>query len=166
MYDRQTESFWSQARGEGVVGHYTDTKLTILPMQLLTIKEVRLKYPKAQVLSADTGYARDYTFYPYGGYDQNEELVFPVSVSDRRFPAKEIMYVIPVGEQSLAFVASRLNTGVERSFEISGQKIAVKRSGGEIVASDVSGKQFPGYFEMWFSWATHHQKNGVVWQID
>ena len=60
MYDRQTESLWSQSRGEAVVGECTGDELEIVPMQLLTFEELSEKYPDALVLSNDTGYSRDY----------------------------------------------------------------------------------------------------------
>ena len=31
MYDRETESWWQQAIGEGIVGHYMGVELTMLP---------------------------------------------------------------------------------------------------------------------------------------
>ena len=30
-------------------------------------------------------------------------------------------------------------------------------------ANDRSGQTIPGYTAMWFSWAAHHQEDGVVW---
>ena len=93
MYDTATESLWSQARLEALVGDYTGTTLAILPLQLVTLGEVREKYPDALVMSTDTGFPRDYTANPYAGYLDTEEAIFPVSVSDRRFPAKELLYV-------------------------------------------------------------------------
>ena len=35
---------------------------------------------------------------------------------------------------------------------------------GEVIVKNASGKILPGYNEMWFSWATQHQKDGFVWK--
>lgn len=37
MYDDKTESFWSQVRGEAIVGDYTGTKLEVLSMQRISL---------------------------------------------------------------------------------------------------------------------------------
>jgi hypothetical protein len=163
MYDKKTESLWSQSRGEGVVGDYTDIKLDLVHMQLIPFSELKAKYPETKILSEKTGYARDYSLYPYGDYESTDRLYFPVSVQDTRFQAKEIMYVFNLYDKSVAFPADKLGeTRVEKA--IKGKAVAVERQGGEINVY-VDGKILPGYYEMWFSWATHHQKNGIVWKM-
>lgn len=164
MYDKKTESLWSQALGQAVVGDYTGTKLKILPVQQLTFAQVQKNYPNAEVLSEDTGHIRDYKRNPYSGYEDSEELFFPVSVSDKRFSSKETMYVIPFNGKSYAFPQLQLKESDVKEFKVSNTKLTVSRKSGEItVVAD--GKQIPGYYEMWFSWATHHQDDGVVWEI-
>ncbi|MBT7754890.1 MAG: DUF3179 domain-containing protein, partial [Candidatus Magasanikbacteria bacterium] len=85
MYDTQTDSLWSQAKGEAVVGEKTDTKLTRIPFQLLSFKQIREKEENLDVVSTDTGFKRDYSVYPYGDYEENDSMVFPVSVNDKRY---------------------------------------------------------------------------------
>ena len=160
MYDTKTESLWSQARGEAVVGDYTGTKLELIPLQLLTFKEVKEKYPNADILSEDTGFHRHYDTTPYSGYLETEELIFPVTVSDKRFFSKELFYVFPFGEHSVAFQYKAFDQG-SRQFDINGVEVQITRDGGEI-SVESNGKTFPGYFELWFSWATHHQSDGIV----
>lgn len=164
MYDHKTESLWSQSRGEAVVGDYTGTSLELLRMQVIPFKELRAKYPRALVLSEDTGYARDYSFYPYGDYATSDELYFPVSFQDKRFPAKERIYVFRLGEKVIAFSVKDLGTE-DKSKVIEGQTVNVRREGHEIRVA-VNGRTVPGYHEMWFSWAVHHQKNGIVWRFE
>lgn len=36
-------------------------------------------HPDMQVLSTDTGFARDYTRDPYAGYVQDQSIMFPVA---------------------------------------------------------------------------------------
>ena len=40
MFDRETESWWQQAIGEGIVGHYTGAQLTQLPTSMESWGEV------------------------------------------------------------------------------------------------------------------------------
>jgi hypothetical protein len=47
------------------------------------------------VLSEDTGYLRTYSRTPYGSYESEEQLYFPVQNTDKKLHQKELMYVIP-----------------------------------------------------------------------
>jgi hypothetical protein len=163
MYDRGTDSLWSQSRGEAVAGSYTGTRLELVPMQFLTFEEVARSYSGVRVMSDDTGYNRDYHGNPYAGYEEDEDLMFPVSVQDERFPAKQLMYVVRVGDTSVAFALDRL--GQNASATIAGRSLAATRENGEIVV-EVDGEAVPGYVEMWFSWATQHQDDGHVWAME
>lgn len=160
MYDTKTESLWSQARGEAVVGKFNGTKLTLLPLQVITFKEARAKYPNLNVLSRETGYRRNYENPPYAGYEESDGLIFPVSVDDKRFFSKEPFYVIPFNGKSVAFPYRRLKEG-ESEFNVDGKTITINRNEDEIFVES-GGESFPGYFEFWFSWAIHHQDDGVV----
>ncbi len=163
MYDTETESLWSQIIGKAVVGEKTGTKLTIYDSQVSTFQEFKRRYPEGQVLSKDTGFTRDYSFYPYGDYDTNEQIIFPISINDTRLPAKEIMYIVDVGEISVAFKFNDLKPGVKATVDVGGKKIIAENKDGEIEVTGSTGEVFPGFHAMWFSWAIHHQKDGVVW---
>ena len=161
MYDKETESLWSQAKGEAVVGDKTGTKLTIFPAQILSFAEVKKRYADTRVLSTDTGFIRDYTRNPYSGYEEDEKLFFPVSVNDKRFPAKTPMYVIPFKSKSITLSYRDIPETFKKEFVVEGEKIVIEKANEEIIAR-LGEKVLPGYFEMWFSWAIHHQKDGVV----
>ncbi len=72
MYDRQTETWWQQATGEGIVGEYALRQLTFVPASMISWEDFRETYPDGQVLSRDTGYNRDYGRNPYIGYDLDQ----------------------------------------------------------------------------------------------
>jgi len=164
MYDRQTESLWSQSRGEAVVGELTGADLEIMPMQLLTFEELAEKYPDAVVLSKDTGHSRDYDNNPYGGYEKSDSLFFDVSVRDARFPTKEPMYVFEIGEMSYAFQYFEVPEG-GTTVEVGGSMVEISGDGAEVFVF-VDGERVPGYVEMWFSWATQHQNDGEVIEFE
>lgn len=163
MYDKKTESLWSQILGEAVVGDETGKKLSVYPSQVLSLGEVKKKYPGAEVLSKDTGHSRDYSVSPYGDYGANDKIYFPISVRDNRLPAKEIMYIVNVGDQSVAFKVKDLSAASVAAADADGKKITAKLIDGEIEVRGEDGAVIPGYHAMWFSWAIHHQKDGVVW---
>jgi len=117
MYDRETESLWSQAANKAVVGVLTGTELETLPMKLLEFDKIKRLHPDALVLSPKTGHARNYNVDPYAGYGLVDDVYFPISVSDTRLPPKTIMYVVPLGEQSIAFEDQKLTDAVRKKFD-------------------------------------------------
>jgi len=76
MYDRQTESWWQQATGEGIVGEHTGRQLTFLPAPIISWDDFKTAHPDGQVLSRDTGFTRNYGRNPYAGYDDINESPF------------------------------------------------------------------------------------------
>ncbi len=69
MYDRQTQSWWQQFTGEGIVGKHAGRELEHLPSLLISFADFRAAHPDGKVLSRETGYRRDYGINPYIGYD-------------------------------------------------------------------------------------------------
>jgi len=69
MYDRQTESWWQQATGEGVIGDYAGYELELYPMLMAPWELASGRYSDGQVLSRETGQNRPYGNNPYAGYD-------------------------------------------------------------------------------------------------
>jgi len=76
MYDRQTESLWSQVRREAVTGPMTEAELKVLPSTLTTWQKWLKKYPQTEVLSLNTGYQRDYSEDPYADYYESKKGFF------------------------------------------------------------------------------------------
>lgn len=72
MYDRETESWWQQATGKGIVGTYAGDQLELLPVALLPWSEVERSFTDAEVLSRDTGYDWPYGTNAYEGYDTSD----------------------------------------------------------------------------------------------
>ncbi len=98
MYDRQTESWWQQATGQGIVGELTGAKLEFVPSQLIGLDQFAEAYPEGMVLSRDTGFSRDYGRNPYVGYDTADQQPFLFEgVTDGRLSPKE--RVVTLGEQ-------------------------------------------------------------------
>ncbi len=85
LYDRETESLWSQLLSRAISDPMKGTKLTLIPLQH-TSWDHRLKHnPQTLVLATDTGYSRDYSRDPYAGYEDSNGIYFPVSHHDPRY---------------------------------------------------------------------------------
>lgn len=103
MYDRKTDSLWSQALGEAVVGEMTGTELVHYPALTTSWREWKDAHPDSEVLSRNTGALRDYTRDPYGSYYTNPSIWFPLSNTDSRLPSKELIFGIRVGDARKAY---------------------------------------------------------------
>ncbi len=138
MYDRQTETWWQQATGEGIVGRYAGEQLTFVAAPLLNWREVRRSYPDARVLSRDTGYDRRYGSNPYEGYDRGDGPIarFFRRDSDNRMPAMERVVAIDLGGESIAVPFSALEEDPIRHVEVGGTPLAVLWSAGTASAVD------------------------------
>ena len=91
MYDRTSNSLWSQALGESIVGNYAGEKLERIPFDISYWKEWKELYPESKILSRDTGSTRPYGADPYGNYYTSNTVLFPVSNNDDRLGLKEII---------------------------------------------------------------------------
>jgi len=95
MYDRLTDSLWSQPWGTGIFGNETNSVLNRLPTYKTTLGAWLEAYPQSAILSTGTGYSRDYFRYPYGTYFTNSQLIFPVrNVEKITGHVKESLYII------------------------------------------------------------------------
>ncbi|MFB5600003.1 MAG: DUF3179 domain-containing protein [Nitrososphaeraceae archaeon] len=91
IYDRKSNSLWSQALAEGIVGEYSGVELERIPFDVAYWKEWKKLYPESKVLSRDTGSVRPYGADPYGDYYTNDLILFPVANDDKRLGLKEII---------------------------------------------------------------------------
>ena len=69
MYDRQTESWWQQFLGQGIVGAMTGKMLKMLPARLESWDAFKRRAPAGQVLVPNNPGFRPYGGNPYAGYD-------------------------------------------------------------------------------------------------
>ena len=91
MYDRLTDSYWSQALGLAVKGELTGHDLDLVPFDVITWGDWKELYPDTLVLTTDTGHIRSYATDPYGNYYTEPRIMFPVEHSDDRLHPKEII---------------------------------------------------------------------------
>lgn len=103
LYDRETQSLWSQIMSMAISGKMKGTQLHALPLSDTTWAHWREKHPQTQVLSTKTGYLRRYEKHPYGEYDQNDAIYFPVSNSTARFHPKERVLGIVIDNKAKAY---------------------------------------------------------------
>ena len=69
MYDRQTESWWQQFLGEGIVGSMTGKRLKMLPSRIESIERFRKAHPNGKILLPVDTRMGAFGLNFYGGYD-------------------------------------------------------------------------------------------------
>lgn len=163
MYNRPNntiteESLWSQQLGEAVTGPLTGTKLEQIVMDTLTWKDWRTKHPDTKVLSTDTGHSRNYDVNPYGNYEFDSEIIFPLSSKDDRLSPKAKIYGIEINGRFKAYPQEKLQKGVSFTDNFAGRtiKISVDDVGRVRMVDGGTGKEIEWQISFWFSWAAFH----------
>ena len=139
MYDRQTESWWQQATGEGIVGAYAGRRLTFISAPIVSWRDFKRTYPAGLTLSRDTGHRRSYGRNPYAGYDDpggSPWARFFGREADDRLPAMERVVAISTGKIAVAYPFSVLASKRVVNDQFDGIPIAVFWAPGTASALD------------------------------
>ncbi len=92
MYDRQTESLWSQLLARAATGILTGTPLRLLPSVQTTWGSWKKQHPRTLVLSFDTGHRRDYSRDPFAeaSLDRRPALVITLNGKTKIYPFSQL----------------------------------------------------------------------------
>lgn len=139
MYDRQTETWWQQATGEGIAGKYTGEQLSYYPAALISWADFKSEYPNGDVLSKETGYNRDYGRNPYAGYDDinNTPFLFDGVYVDE-LPAMARVLTIELNGETVAYPYTTLQALNVINDNLGDEEIVVFWAAGTASALDAS----------------------------
>lgn len=114
MFDRETESWWQQFTGEGIVGELNEELLDIIPSQVIGFGQFAERYPDGLVMSRDTGINRSYGVNPYTGLDDNQGGVTGLfnGEYDERLPARSRVLAVELDDTFLAYPFATLRDEV------------------------------------------------------
>ena len=145
MYDRQTETWWQQATGEGLVGQYAGERLTFVAANVMSWRDVKRQLPDAQVLSRETGLLSpsSYGRNPYVSYDRGRGPIaqfFRFGRKDNRLPPMERVVALedPEAEVYLAVPFSVLKDVRVANVEVGDLDVVVFWAPGTASAVDNS----------------------------
>ncbi|MEX0942810.1 MAG: DUF3179 domain-containing protein [Pseudomonadales bacterium] len=166
LFDRNTESLWSQLMGKAVSGQLKGIELPQLPALHTTWADWRQRYPDAEVLSTDTGFRRNYSRSPYINYHKTRRLYFEVS---KKAPGdlhtKELVLGVRTDEGTKAYPFSALEAHGKASFvdELGGRSLTIHWNGdaGTAWAVDGNGEVLPTTIAYWFAWYTFYPESLV-----
>ncbi len=103
-------------------------KLELLPVIETTWAKWKELYPQTTVISSNTGFDRNYTVYPYGGYRNehtNPLFVLHSRDFDRRFPAKRPLLGLLVDDVQKAYLFSRLRGKPVINDQVNGKDVLI-----------------------------------------
>ena len=164
LYDRQTNSLWSQLMGQAISGSMKGWRLTMLPVTHTTWGDWRNGHAKTQVLSTDTGHRRAYDRDPYVGYGSSSEVMFPLAFRSAGFHPKERVLGVQIGTQTKAypFVELSKTSGViNDTWADTTLTIRFDRANGRATAHSSYGAQWPAVVGYWFAWYAFHPDTAV-----
>lgn len=158
LYDRITNTYWSQLTGQAIVGQLAGQYLSPIPLDTVVWGEWKTAHPEAEVLSRDTGYCRDYGHDPYMGYCADSRIWFPVQNKDDRIPPKTMIIGIAINGTYAAVceedvVSSR---GIQVRVQSTPIYILLDATGRIRVINQETGESVPHQRSYWFAWYAFH----------
>ncbi len=114
MFDRETESYFSQIAATGLTGSHRGDTLDEVNLIWTTWENWRAAHPETKVLSEETGHLRNYNNDPYGrynpigGYYQARNVLFPLMHESDRHHPKEMVVGVRSSDTSAYFLLSTL----------------------------------------------------------
>lgn len=158
MYDRGTESLWSQIKGEAISGKLTGTKLEVLPSRLTTWGKWLKEYPDTHVLSTDTGHVRDYTKDPYLDYYQKESGFWSFFKLGPNEKEKELVVGVALDGKARAWPLELLREKGEIKDTFAGRQLLLKltKDTDRLQVTDGTGREVQHIVAYWFVWKGIH----------
>ena len=155
LYDRQTNSLWSQIMSKAISGKFKGKMLKQLNLEHTTWINWKNKHPDTLVLSTKTGHSRNYQLSPYRGYETDKALYFPVQNLDKRYHPKERVLGVKIANKTNVYPFSELAKGHGLLVDtINGTNYTIKFNKKNQTASifDSKGKELPSTISYWFAW--------------
>lgn len=173
MYDRETESWWQQAIGEGIVGEMTGVELDTLPSWMESWAQFTARNPEGLVM-AEPAWNRPYGRNPYRGYDSSHRpFLYSGEMPPHDIPP--LMRVVRVGDR--AWTMARLakeqeisEAGVILSWKpgqasaLDTDSIAKGRDVGSVRVKDGQGRDLP--HDVMFAFAFHAFWPEGTWMLN
>ena len=136
MYDRQTETWWQQLTGTGLVGAHAGRDLVRLPAAIVAWNEFRSAFPDGSVLSRETGHTRPYGSNPYSGYDSATQPFLFRGDPDPRLPAMERVLHVTAGGAERIYPFGAFTDEPVINDEVGGEPVVVMSRSGTLSVLD------------------------------
>jgi hypothetical protein len=158
MYDRLTNSYWTQIDGLAVVGELTGTELKEVSIDTVVWSDWKIEYPESKVLSQETGFNRNYGNDPYGSYYEDSFTLFPVENEDNSVHPKTVIFGIEINGTYKAYKEKDVIEFQPITDTIGETKIKITRdiSGIVRIIKVDTDKEIIKERDFWFAWYAFH----------
>jgi len=164
LYDRATDSLWSQLLSKAISGKLKGVELEMLNLTHTSWQAWQEQYPQTLILSDKTGYKRDYSHSPYGNYEQSQSLYFPVKKLNLEYHPKEYVLGLKLsGKQKVYPFAqlAKLKSPYKDSF--AGKEVTIifdaENRTGKIF--DNTHRVIPSVTSFWFAWMAFYPDSEI-----
>lgn len=171
MYDRETESWWQQALGQGIVGTHAGRELTQLPALMESWGAFRAAHPDGLVMD-EPDWSRGYGSNPYVGYDTSRPFLYDgenpphgidplervVRVGNRAWPLTRLARAGELREAGLVLTWTE-----GQASALDSQTIGRGREVGNIRVTDTAGRDV--VHDIPFAFAFHAFHPNGVWML-
>jgi len=169
LYDRQTNSLWSQILSKAISGKQVNQKLTIIPSAHTSWSIWKKKHPDTKVLSSKTGFNRNYSRSPYGSYTKNGTLYFPITFKSNKYHPKERVIGITINKKHKVYPFSELSKATAKAKtttlkdHFAGKDLVIEfdATHQDGLIKDSKGKILPSVNTFWFAWYAFHPKTNI-----
>ena len=156
MYDRASDSLWSQVNGTAVAGREKGKRLQELPSELMTWGEWKRRHPDTLVLVK-----RPLTGSPYDDYfaDPRRIGVRGSTNPDPRLPGKELVLGLERNGRFAAVPLSLVATRKRMEVDALGAALVITPSG---AVERTSNSRVSSKVVYWAIWAKFHPNTAVI----
>tara|TARA_R110002110_G_scaffold205066_7_gene417302 strand:- start:460165 stop:461169 length:1005 start_codon:yes stop_codon:yes gene_type:complete len=159
LYDRNTESLWSQVMKTAISGPMKGHRLDDIPLEHSTWGQWLKRYPDSLLLTQDTGFDRDYSADVYYDYKRLPMVYYPTVHQDLRLTAKDWVIGVTLHDSAIAIPYKELDKAESPLItRVGGREIRVewdKKASSARVFND-DGEQIPATAGYWFAWVAFH----------
>jgi len=159
LYDRETESLWSQLGRQAVSGPLAGARLDRFPVTQTTWGDWRRRHGHTRVLSDDTGFQRNYAVDPYDSYAESPWLSFSASPTSDLYPPKKRVLGLEVAGHTKAYAFSELQAAGNLVLDRFAQQdilIRFDAASQSARAFDADGIELTTTRAYWFAWFSFH----------
>ncbi len=164
LYDRQSESLWSQILGKAISGSAASKSLQLITTRHTTFEAWEALHPNTLVLSTQTGFDKDYSKTPYQSYETSNKLLFPVSNESDILDRKSKVIGIEINGRFKAYPFKRLkksNSPISDVFNGENLIIEYNQSSNSAKIMDSQGRELSTLTMYWFAWFAFHPETEV-----
>jgi hypothetical protein len=161
LYDRATESLWSQFRGDAVAGELAGARLARIPIRQEPLATFVERHPGALVLEPPSERI-DYRYSPFTTYWVENRIPSRVDAVDPRFHAKEVVLGVSRDGKSRAYLGSLVTAAGGRvDDEFAGRKLHIEYSSERAVFRYDAPEDVLVQEAYWFAWKAFHPDTEV-----